>query len=213
MIMPTRPFDRPRIRGVILAGGGASRYEGKPKGLEVVGGERVLDRLVHAFVAAFGDLPLLVANAADAMSWRPDLAVVRDIIPGKGALGGIYTAVVKGPAPLVLVAWDMPFVDAGLLRALALGLESHDACLPESDGPRGIEPLCAAYGPACAAAIEASLEHEDYRAIAFHQAIDVGILPLTRVRELGDPARLFFNVNTPADLALAQDLCRLGSSP
>jgi molybdenum cofactor guanylyltransferase len=200
------------VRGVILAGGGATRYGGKPKGLEVVGGSRVLDRLVTAFVDALGELPLLVANAPEASSWRPDLRIAADVQPGLGALGGIYTAVVDGPAPVVLVAWDMPFVNARLIETLARGLETHDACLPESDSRRGLEPLCAAYGSACKGAIEEALERGDRRAIAFHHAVDVGILPLSNVRDIGDPHRLFFNVNTPDDLAEADALWRHASS-
>ena len=35
-----------RIRGAVLAGGGATRFDRRPKGLETVGGVRILDRLV-----------------------------------------------------------------------------------------------------------------------------------------------------------------------
>ncbi|MBA3759877.1 MAG: NTP transferase domain-containing protein, partial [Gemmatimonadales bacterium] len=83
------------VRGVILAGGGATRFAGKPKGLELVGGERILDRLVRMMTQALGEPPLLVANAPDAATWRPDLRTVGDSRPGFGALGGIYTAVVE----------------------------------------------------------------------------------------------------------------------
>ena len=81
-------------------------------------------------------------------------------------------------------------------------------CLPESGGPRGVEPLCAAYGPACGPAIAASLEAGDLRAVGFHDRMKVGILSTTRVRALGDPAALFFNVNTADDLAEADRLWR-----
>lgn len=199
-------------RGAILAGGGATRYGGRPKGLEVVGGVRILDRLVEVFNEALGELPLLVANAPEASQWRPDLRIVADLRPGLGSLGGIYTAVVSAPAPVVLAAWDMPFITKELIRELAAGLESFDAFLPESDGRRGLEPLCAAYGPACRPAIEASLERGDLRAISFHQSIKAGILPLARVATLGDPARLFFNLNTPEDLAEANALWQPRSS-
>jgi molybdenum cofactor guanylyltransferase len=194
------------VRGAVLAGGGATRFGGRPKGLEVVGGERILDRLVSVFEQALGSPPLLVANAPDAATWRPDLRVVPDVRAGLGSLGGIYTAVLEAPAPVVCVAWDMPFVTAELLRALATGLEHFDAFLPESENRRGIEPLCAAYAPTCAAAIAARLDAGDLRAIGFHQAIRVGRLPLEAVRRLGDPVRLFFNVNTADDLAKADAL-------
>jgi molybdopterin-guanine dinucleotide biosynthesis protein A len=195
-----------RVAGAVLAGGGATRFEGRPKGLVRVGGARILDRLVDVFGEALGAAPLLVANAPDAPTWRPDLRVVADVRPGMGSLGGIYTAVVEAPAPVVCVAWDMPFVTPGLVRALADGLAEWDAFLPESDGRRGVEPLCAAYGPACAVAIAASLDAGDLRAIGFHRAVRVGRLPLEAVRRLGDPARLFFNINTPDDLARADAL-------
>ncbi|HEV8123501.1 MAG TPA: molybdenum cofactor guanylyltransferase [Gemmatimonadales bacterium] len=204
--------SRQSVRGVILAGGEAARFGGRPKGLELVGGERILDRLVAVFVAAFGTPPLLVANDPAAATWRNDLQVVPDIEPGLGALGGILTAVTQGPAPVVLCAWDMPFVTSALLQALARGLQTHDAYLPQSDGHRGLEPLCAGYGPACRAAIARALERGDRRAIAFHPQVKVGILPLEQVRPLGDPATLFFNLNIPDDLAKADALWRHGSS-
>jgi molybdopterin-guanine dinucleotide biosynthesis protein A len=194
------------VNAAILAGGGATRFAGRPKGLELVGGERIIDRLVAECVRASGSLPLLVANAPEAAGWRADLRVVRDARAGLGSLGGIYTAVLEAPAPVVCVAWDMPFVTAELLAALAVGLAEYDAFLPESDGRRGVEPLCAAYGPACVPAIAASLDAGDLRAIGFHSRIKVGVLPLDRVRRLGDPARLFFNVNTADELARAEAL-------
>jgi molybdopterin-guanine dinucleotide biosynthesis protein A len=194
------------VRGAILAGGGASRFGGKPKGLELVGGERILDRLVRAMEQALGAPPLLVANAPDAPAWRPDLRTVTDVRQGLGSLGGIYTAVLSAPAPVVCVAWDMPFVSEPLILALAQGLSHSDAMLPQSDGRRGVEPLCAAYGPACAPAISASLDRGDLRAIGFHPHIRVSILPLEQVRALGDPDLLFFNVNTADDLGRADQL-------
>lgn len=75
------------MRGAIIAGGAASRFEGRPKGLESVGGRRIVDRLVGEMVDAFGALPLLVANDPRAPAWVPGLEVVPDIRTGLGALG------------------------------------------------------------------------------------------------------------------------------
>ena len=205
-------MKRSGVRGAILAGGGATRFEGKPKGLELVGGQRILDRLVKVMSSALGELPLLVANAPEAVHWRPHLRTVADVRPALGALGGIYTAVLEAPAPVVCVAWDMPFVSESLIGALAQGLERDDAVLPQSTGRRGVEPLCAGYGPACGNAIAESLAAGDLRAIGFHDQIKVGILSLEQVRSLGDPELLFFNVNTADDLARADQLWRQRAS-
>jgi molybdopterin-guanine dinucleotide biosynthesis protein A len=196
------------MRGAVLAGGAARRYGGRPKGLFEVGGRRILDRVVEAVAAVTGSPPLLIANAPDAADWRPDLATIPDARPGFGSVGGIYTAVAAGPAPVLCVAWDMPFVPTDLLQALideaaALGA---DAILPASGGRRGVEPLCAVYGPACAPAIARRMESGDLQAISFHPDVRVGILSLDRVRAFGDPDELFFNVNAPDDLARAEAL-------
>jgi molybdopterin-guanine dinucleotide biosynthesis protein A len=196
------------MRGAVLAGGAATRYDGRPKGLERVGGERILDRLVAALTAACGEAPLLVANAADAATWAPGLRVVADPRPDCGSLGGIYAALTAGEGPVLLAAWDMPFVSVELLEALVAGATSYDVFLPESGGRRGVEPLCGVYGPACVEPVVRQLDNEDYRAIGFHRAVRVGHLPLETVSRFGDPATLFFNVNTPDDLAQAEELWR-----
>ena len=200
------------MRGAVLAGGAASRYGGVPKGLLAVGGRRILDRVVDSVQAVTGALPLLIANAPGASAWRPDLKTIPDARPGLGSLGGIYTAVTAVPEPVLCVAWDMPFVPQALLRALIEGATggagSYDAFLPESSGRRGLEPLCAVYGPACGPAIERRLETGDLKAISFHADVRIGILSLAQVKGFGDPDELFFNVNTPDDLQRAEALWR-----
>ncbi|MEX2182076.1 MAG: molybdenum cofactor guanylyltransferase [Gemmatimonadaceae bacterium] len=190
--------------GVILAGGGATRFGGLPKGLERVGGARIIDRVAAALRAVSDEL-LLVANAPDAAEWLPGVRTVRDVRTGAGALGGLHAALTHAATPILLVAWDMPFVPAPLLRALReRGERGADAVLPESDGSRrGVEPLCAWYAPRCLGAIEAALDAGDRRVIAFHDRVTVERLDVAAVRAFGDPSLMFRNVNTPDDLAAA----------
>lgn len=109
---------------------------------------------------------------------------------------------------MVVIAWDMPFVAPSLIQALARGLEAADACLPASGGPRGVEPMCAGYGPGCAAPIREALAAGDRTAVGFHPRIKVSILTIEEVARYGDPSFLFFNVNTAADLLEAESLWR-----
>lgn len=157
---------------------------------------------------ALGSDPILIANDPDAADWFPGLRVTPDVRRGAGALGGLYTAVVEGPAPVVCVAWDMPFVPAGFIAQLARHVGQFDAVLPASLGRRGVEPLCAAYGPACRLPMEEALERGDLRAVAFHDAVNTCILPLEEVAGFGDPEAMFFNVNTKDDLKRADELWR-----
>lgn len=196
--------------GVILAGGGASRYGGRPKGLERVHGERMIDRVATALREASDDL-LLIANVPDAATWLPAVPTLGDLRMGEGALGGLHAALAhaaarRPDAAVLLVAWDMPFVTGALLRELRrVGEQGADAVLPESDSSRrGVEPLCAWYGPRCLAAVEATLERGDRRVIGFHDQVRLVRLTVEQVTAFGDPARLFHNVNRPEDLAEAE---------
>lgn len=211
--------------GVILAGGGATRFGGAPKGLELVGGERIIDRVAAALGPVTDEL-LLVANAPDADAWLSGVRRVRDLRAGAGALGGLHAALTHAAgASIVLVAWDMPFVPSALLAALrergergttsgdarhesapegSARVDVVDAVLPESDGSRrGVEPLCAWYAPNCLPAVSAALDRDDLRVIGFHDAVRVVRLSLDAVRGFGDPALIFSNVNTRDDLATA----------
>ena len=189
--------------GVVLAGGAASRYGGLPKGLEKVGGRRIIDRVVDGLRAVTDDL-LLVANHPDAADWLRGVRVSGDLVPNAGGLGGIHAALHHAASPVLIVAWDMPFVPAALLARLrALG-DGADVAVPESGSRRGVEPLCAFYAPSCLPAIEQSLAAGDRRVIGFHAQVRVARLRADEVSAFGDPERLFMNVNTPDDLALAE---------
>jgi len=189
--------------GVILAGGEARRYGGAAKGLERVGGRRIIDRVAQVLAVAADDL-LLVANDPDAAAWLPGVPVAADVRPGNGSLGGIHAALTRAARPILVVAWDMPFVPAALLRALrALG-RGADVAVPESTSTRGVEPLCAYYDPACLGAIDRHLDAGDRRVVGFFDEVRVARLPDDRVRRFGDPALMFLNVNTPDELVLAE---------
>jgi molybdopterin-guanine dinucleotide biosynthesis protein A len=189
---------------VILAGGQATRYGGRPKGLERVLGTRIIDRVANALRPAT-DALLLIANDPDAASWLPDVPTAPDVRPGDGSLGGIHAALVRAGGPVIVVAWDMPFVPTSLLVALrALGAR-YDVVVPESGSPRSVEPLCAFYAPACVAPIERQLDAGDRRVVGFYDSVRVARLPAKTVAAFGDPARMFMNVNSPDDLVRAQD--------
>jgi molybdopterin-guanine dinucleotide biosynthesis protein A len=193
-----------RCTGVILAGGQATRYGGRPKGLERVGGRRVIDRVAAALAAVTDEL-LLVANDPAAEQWLPGVRVGADLRVGCGSLGGIHAAVAHAGTPAVVVAWDMPFVPSALLAMLReLGEAGAHVAVPESDSRRGVEPLCAYYTPACLAPIERRLDAGDLRVIGFYDDVRVARLDAETVRRFGDPALLFMNINTPDELALAE---------
>ena len=192
--------------GAIIAGGRATRFGGVAKGLERVGGVRMIDRVAAALGDSCDDL-VIVANDAAANRWIPGVRVVTDIRPGTGALGGLHAALVNSREAVLVLAWDSPFVPGGLLRALRSAGEAAgaDAALPVSNAPLGFEPLCAWYRTSCRAAVEHHLDSGDLRAGGWQD--DIASVRVD-VSPWGDPDEIFFNVNTPADLAMADATAR-----
>ncbi len=196
--------------GVIMAGGRNLRY-GAHKALVEVGGERILDR-VRAALATVAPEIVLVANEPDVYA-AAGLPLRGDVRPGTGVLGGILTALVwareRGHAGALVVACDMPFVPATLLRDIVAraGAEpAPDVVAPESGGRRGVEPLCAWYGTGCIGAVERALDRDERRVVAFFDEVKVERIPLEEVRRHGDPEVLFMNVNTPDERERAERL-------
>jgi molybdopterin-guanine dinucleotide biosynthesis protein A len=192
-----------RCVGVLLAGGAARRFSGMPKGLALVDGLRIADRVLAALRGAT-ERQVVVANDARAPFWFPGMAITRDSEEGLGPLHGLRTALVAAKGdPLLVVAWDMPFVTAALLRHLrALGETGMSAVIPTAGMPSSAQPLCAYYAPDALAVCERLLAAGERRAGALHDTLaKVRRLGAPELASFGDPARLLLSVDTLADLA------------
>ena len=204
MSRPAAPGD---VLGVILAGGENRRY-GAHKAFAMLGDSRIIDLVVDAMRQAV-DGVTIVANDLD--RYGPlGLPLRSDSLPGMGALGGILTAVHwardLGCRAALVAACDMPFLHPLLLRQLVARAEPDRVCFPESRGPRGVEPLCAAYGIDCARAIEAALRRGERTVVQALAGVGRRTVPLRVVARFGDPDLLFLNVNRPTDRARAEEL-------
>src|SRR5687767_10214578 len=198
--------------GAVIAGGISSRF-GSPKALAEVGGERVVDRVIGVLRAALGhDRIVCIANDP-AIAASIGVPSRGDVMTGIGALGGVHAALLwaqeRGCTGVLAAGCDMPFLSPELLRALLAHSAGADAVLPASEGPRGVEPLCAWYGTGCITAIEAAVHAGNTRMIGFHDRVRVVRLPLDEVKRYGVPAQLFMNLNTPADRDEAERLATL----
>lgn len=195
--------------GVIVAGGTATRMDGAPKGLAPVGGVRIIDRVAAALAGATDGL-LVVANDAEATAWLPRVPVIPDARPGHGPLGGIHAALAHAGTDIIAVAWDLPFVPPGLLRALRDAGEARDAvaAAPASRSPWTFEPLATWYAAGALPIVATMLDEGEARMGAL--AARAAVLSVD-VSSWGDPDALFFNVNTPDDLARANALAARGA--
>lgn len=168
----------------------------------------MLDHVASALAPATDGL-LLAANDPDADGWLPGVRRVADAIPDAGPLAGLQAALGEAQGPILVVAWDMPFVTTALLRAIRDAGESSgcDALLPV--GPDGRpEPLCAWYAPAALPVLDALLARGERQAGALNRALRSRLLGTAELATIGDPARLFANVNTREELARAEATLR-----
>ena len=105
------------VTGAIIAGGTASRLAGRPKGLEIVNGACVIDR-VAAALRPHCDHLLIAPGSLDAAGWIRGATIAPDLLPVKASITGIHAAISAAPGDIVAIAWDMPFVPAALVSAL-----------------------------------------------------------------------------------------------
>ena len=195
-----------RCTGAILAGGHATRFRGVAKGLESVGGVRIIDRVAAALRESCDEL-VVVANDPAAADWIPGIRAIADVRKGAGPLGGVHAALASARDAVLVLPWDTPFVPAPLMRALREAGEraGADAAVPLSHSLWGFEPLCAWYRTSCLAAIERRIDAGELRAAGWQ-----GDVTTVRVdaSPFGDPDEIFFSVNSAADLATANDRTR-----
>lgn len=125
-----------------------------------------------------------------------------DLQPGKGPLGGIYTALSQAKFSRVLVvACDLPFITPELLDYLCHESEDAKVCALESE--KGVEPLCAVYAKSCLPVIEKQLRDGHLKVSDFYPQVKAKIIrlhaPLPFYKQ-----NLLANVNTLEELATAK---------
>ena len=151
------------------------------------------------------------------------LRLVPDLKPGRGALGGLYTAIASATHPIVaVVACDMPFASARLIEAASgiMVAEAADVVIPRmtqtepAGKSEGFEPLHAVYRRAtCLPAIEAAIEADQWKVIAWFPQVKLRVLTPTELESLDPDGLAFWNVNTPEEFARAEELATSRPAP
>jgi molybdopterin-guanine dinucleotide biosynthesis protein A len=205
---------------VVIQAGGQSTRMGEDKALKSFLGRPLIQRVIDR-LAPVADELIVTTNRPEAYAFlnafpspapaaAGQLRLVPDLKPGRGALGGLYTAIASAEQPHVaVVACDMPFASAGLVDAAARLMieEGTDVVIAKTD--EGYEPFHAVYRRAtCLPAIEASIQADQWKVIAWFPAVKVRTLAPEEVRA-ADPTGLYsWNLNTPEDFSRAEQMAR-----
>ena len=199
-----RPF------GLVLAGGRATRMGGGTKTLHQVGGRSIYGRIVERLAAQCDGWA--VNAPADARAWAAGAdCILPDAIPGSigplaGILAGLQHLEHSGRAErfLLTVPSDAPFLPGDLASRLRVARETAGAATALAASGDRRHPATALWPASLRPALETAIAGGLRSVEAFHAT--VGFATATWATEPVDP---FFNVNTPADLARADDLARL----
>ena len=117
------------IIGAVLAGGKSRRY-GRNKALEIFQGERLIDRQLRKVQALFPEVLVIANKPCDYL--QLEVTLLRDVIPGVGPLGGIYTGLLFAQGKSVFVtACDMPFLQPAVVKKMVQLSRNNDVVIPE----------------------------------------------------------------------------------
>ncbi len=190
--------------GFVLAGGRSVRM-GRDKALLAWGGTDLLSHSLARLRFVTPDVRIL--SGSERRYLDRGAPVLVDLVPGSGPLAGVLAALEAAPGRAGLfLAVDLPFVPVALLTRLVELADDLDAVVPVS--PRGPEPLCAVYGPACLEPIRRRMARGDLRMTGFWPDVRLREVPPAELVAFGDPSHLFRNLNTPADLEAADGAVR-----
>ena len=193
-----------KITGIILAGGKNLRM-GKNKAFLEIKGQRIIDRTKQLFVDLFDEVFLVANSPLDYLDLN--LRVVSDLFPGGGALGGIYSGLFHASHSHAFVAaCDMPFLNKALISHLSTLSPGYDIVIPKMED--GWQPLHAVYSQKCLPFMEDLLQKKNLKIIDFFPKVKKREVTTEEILPFDPQLVSFLNVNTPEDLARAEDLLK-----
>lgn len=197
---------------VIQAGGQSSRM-GEDKALKPFLGKPLIQRVMER-LSPIADELIVTTNRPDEYRFL-NTRLVSDLIPARGALGGLYTAIFSAAHPFVgVVACDMPFASKTFFERATqwMGEEEADVVIPkikseEAQKSGGYEPLHALYRKeTCLPAIEDAIQKDLWKVIAWFGKVKVRDVSDDEMKTI-DPTSLYsWNVNTPEEFEQAEKI-------
>ena len=191
---------------VCIQAGGQSSRMGEDKALKTFLGRPLIQRVIER-LAPVADELIVTTNRPEDYFFL-SLRLIPDLKPGRGALGGLYTAIASASNPFVaVVACDMPFASATFLDAATKLMVQEGADVVIARSEEGYEPLHAVYRrETCLAAIEAAIEADQWKVIAWFPKVNLRVLTQDEIKHIDPDGLAFWNVNTPEEFTKAEQL-------
>lgn len=193
--------------GVILAGGQATRMGGGDKGLRQVAGQPLLDHVLERLRPQV-DRIALNANGDPARFATYDLPVLPDSLPDwpgplAGVLAGMDWAAAQGADAVVSVAADTPFFPRDLVAQLqaAAGTSGLALAATREGGKLWRHPTFGLWPVALRDDLREALKGGLRKVVLWTDQHGAGTVEFAT-----EPFDPFFNINTPDDIATAEQI-------
>ena len=197
---------------VVIQAGGQSSRMGEDKALKPFLGrpliQRVIDRLSpiadEMIVTTNRPAEYTFLNTSTGSVQR--LRLVSDLRPGRGALGGLYTAIASATHPLAaVVACDMPFASRIFFEGARRLMVKEEADVIIAKTEEGYEPFHALYRrETCLAAIQSAIDADQWKVISWFPKVNVHELSAEEIKSFDPSGLCFWNLNTPEEFLEAE---------
>lgn len=185
------------VLGAVLAGG-RSRRMGRDKALLRFAGRTLAERAVSTLEEVFGSV-VLIGDVRPELGG--DLEAVPDLLPDRGPLGGLVTALERGAGrDVFLLACDLPLVEPDLVRhVVAAGAGASFAGGAYVAAMEGrVQPLCGLYAASCRGVAADALRAGRLRMTELLERLDSVPVAIDDSLSFYHPL-LLHNVNRPED--------------
>lgn len=172
---------------------------GENKAFIKVDGVPIINRIYDLFKELFQEV-IIVTNQKGIFD-NLDTKIYSDLIPDKGALGGLYTGIFFSSFHYSFcVACDMPFIKKSLVQYLINNIaEDEDVIIPRTKD--GLQPLHAIYSKKCLVPIKSTIDEGKFKIIDLYNLVKVKIVEENGFLFLDPRRESFINVNTPEELS------------
>jgi molybdopterin-guanine dinucleotide biosynthesis protein A len=189
---------------VVIQAGGQSSRMGADKALKLFLGRPLIQRVIDR-LSPIADELIVTTNRPDEYGFL-NLRLVSDLKPGRGALGGLYTAIASATYPFAAVAaCDMPFVSQKFFEGACRLMVEEEADVIIAKSDEGYEPFHALYRrETCLPAIESAIDADQCRVVSWFQKVKMRELTSQEVKDFDPSSLCFWNLNTLEEFAKAE---------
>ncbi len=189
---------------VVIQAGGVSSRMGEDKALKPFLGRPLIQRVIERLTPIADEMIVTTNRPADYEFLNMRLGA--DLKPGRGALGGLYTAIASATSPFVaVVACDMPFASPMLIEGARRLMVEEEADVVIAKTEAGYEPFHALYRrETCLPAIESTMDADQWKVIAWFPQVKTRTLSLVEMKSMDPSGLCFWNLNTPEEFLEAE---------